>query len=319
MQVQDSFSAKIMLFGEYSILLGSPALSVPFTYFSAALHIPSAKEYHATRKCEESNRMLREFYNQSLSKPGLFPDLLNLDHLRGELDSGLYLESTIPSKYGVGSSGALCAALYYRYAYEPIVTKDTVELKELVKLRQIFISMESFFHGKSSGLDPLVIYLRRPLIINEDGLASLAHIPGDFMQDKVKIFLLDTGRAIGTGSLVRLFLEHYSPQGDKRNAGKKLSELNNSCISRLFENDLTGFRENLQMLSEFQFHNLSEMIPDHMRDIWSAGLDNGLFSVKLCGSGGGGFLTGFTPDYEKTLDYFKGQNIPVIPVSLFSL
>lgn len=305
-----------MLFGEYSILLGSPALSVPFTYFSAALRISSNKEDQATHKCQESNRMLREFYDRFLSQPGLFSYILDLEHLREELDSGLYLDSTIPSKYGVGSSGALCVALYSRYAYEPIDPKDTVEPNEMIKLRQIFISMESFFHGKSSGLDPLVIYLRYPLIINEEGLPSLANIPKDFMQDKVKIFLLDTGQSTGTAPLVRLFLEHYSPQCEKENAGMKLCELNHLCISHLFENDITGFRENLQLLSEFQFHNLSPMIPDHMRVFWSEGLDNGLFSLKLCGSGGGGFLTGFTPDYERTLDYFKGQNIPVILVNI---
>ncbi len=319
MQVQNSFCAKVMLFGEYSILLGSPALSVPFTYFSAALRIFSAKEDQAARKCQESNKMLREFYDRSLSKPGLFSDILDLERLREELDSGLYLDSTIPSKYGVGSSGALCAALYSRYAYEPIDPKDTAELKEMVKLRQIFIAMESFFHGKSSGLDPLVIYLRYPLIINEEGLPSPANIPKDFMQDKEKIFLLDTGQSTGTAPLVRLFLEQYSPQGEKENAGMKLCELNHACISHLLENNFEGFRENLQLLSDFQFYNLSPMIPDHMRGFWSAGLDNGLFSLKLCGSGGGGFLTGFTSDYEKTLNYFKGHNIPVIPVSLFSL
>jgi len=316
MQVQNSFSAKIMLFGEYSILLGSPALSVPFNYFSAGLRIPSANEDRDTLKHKESNKMLREFYDQSLSRPGLFSDIFDLEHLREEIHSGLYLDSTIPSKYGVGSSGALCAALYSRYAYEPIDPKNTVEPNEMIKLRQIFISMESFFHGKSSGLDPLVIYLRYPLIINEEGLPSPANIPVDFMQDKGKIFLLDTGQSTGTASLVRLFLEQYSPQCEKENAGMKLYELSHSCISHLCGHDVAGFWENLKLLSDFQFQNLTPMIPDHMLVFWSAGLDHDLFSLKLCGSGGGGFLTGFTTDYERTLDYFKGKNIPVIPVEI---
>lgn len=316
MKVQNLFSAKVMLFGEYSILLGSPALSVPFTYFSAGLRIPSANEDRDNLKHKESNRMLREFYNRSLSTQGLFSDILDLKLLREDLDSGLYLDSTIPSKYGVGSSGALCAALYSRYAYEPIDPRDTAELKEMVKLRQIFISMESFFHGKSSGLDPLVIYLNHPLIIDGNGRTTRARIPDDFMKDKGKIFLLDTGKSTGTATLVPLFLEKFSSKGEKRNAGLKLCEFNHSCITSFCDNDLPGFRQKLQLLSNFQYRNLSAMIPGHMRVFWAEGLESGLFSLKLCGSGGGGFLTGFTPDYEKTLDYFRNRNIPVIPVDI---
>jgi len=319
MQDQRTFSAKIMLFGEYSILLGSPAFSIPFDYFSATLRIPVSGEEHLTSRYKESSKMLREFYNKSLSQNGVFSGILDLKKLKDELDAGLYLDSTIPSKYGSGSSGALCAAVYDRYAYEPLCQKDSFGIADMVKLRKIFISMESFFHGKSSGLDPLVIYLRHPLIINEDGLISLAVIPGDFMKDKGKIFLVDTGQSRGTATLVPSFLEQYSLHGDKGRAGKKLCELNHLCISHLCGHDESGFLENLTLLSDFQFRNLTPMIPDHMRVFWSEGLDNGLFSLKLCGSGGGGFLTGFTTDFEKTLDYFRNRNIPVIPVDIDSV
>lgn len=316
MQVQDSFSAKVMLFGEYSILLGSPALSIPFDFFTASLRSPSSKEEQAIPRIRDSNKVLHEFYDRSLSKQGLLSEILDLERLGKEIDSGLWLDSSIPAKYGVGSSGALCAALYARYAYEPLERKDTTDRHLISNLRQIFISMESWFHGKSSGLDPLVIYLRHPLIIKEDGWPLVQSISGNFMKDKGKIFLLDTGQATGTATLVPYFLEHYSRQGDKVNAGKILCELNQSCITYFCENDIKGFWKTLQLLSTFQFHNLSAMIPDHMRFFWFEGLGNDLFTLKLCGSGGGGFLTGFTNDYKKTLDYFRGQNIPVIPVDI---
>jgi len=260
--------------------------------------------------------MLHEFYDRILSEQSIFSDVLDVDHFRKDLDSGLYLESTIPLKYGVGSSGALCASLYSRYAHAPITPKNTDDMKAIVNLRQIFISMESFFHGRSSGLDPLVIYLRYPLIINENGLPSRAHIPFDFMLEKGKVFLLDTGQSRGTATLVPLFLERFSPQGEKGDAGRKLCELNHQCISCLCGHETNGFWENLKLLSSFQFQNLAEMIPDHMQGFWSEGLENELFSLKLCGSGGGGFLTGFTFDYVKTLAYFKRNNIPVIPVDI---
>jgi mevalonate kinase len=317
MHIKDSYSAKIMLFGEYSILLGSQALSVPFLNFCASLRIPSSStEDDKPSKVRQSNLMLREFYHRILSEQRIFSDLLDIDRLRDDLDCGLYLESTIPLKYGVGSSGALCASLYSRYARAPVFPKETDDKKAMADLRQIFISMESFFHGKSSGLDPLVIYLRYPLIISEDGLPSRAYIPPDFMLEKGKIFLVDTGQSRGTSTLVPLFLERYSPGGEMADAGRKLCELNHQCIAHLCGQDTIGFRENLKLLSDFQLQNLAAMIPDHMRDFWSEGLEKDLFSLKLCGSGGGGFLTGFTFDYEKTSDYFMRKHIPVIPVDI---
>ena len=165
MQAQASFSAKIMLFGEYSILLGSPALSIPFSYFSAGLRIPSTKEDLVNPVFVESNRLLREYYNRFLSKPGFVFNILNIEHLLDDLESGLFLDSTIPLKYGAGSSGALCAALYSRYANDPSGQNGRIGMREMNELRRIFATMESWFHGKSSGLDPLVIYLRHPLII----------------------------------------------------------------------------------------------------------------------------------------------------------
>ena len=314
-QGPETFPAKIMLFGEYSILLGSPALSIPFTHFSAILKISGKGEENISLKSRESNRMLREFFESALSKHDIFSRLLDMERLYSDLTNGLWLDSTIPSRYGAGSSGALCAAIYQKYAYEPAGQGSRVDPEEMVNLRQIFISMESWFHGRSSGLDPLVIYFRFPLFIDENGGISAVTLPADLPGNKAKIFLVDTARVTGTFTLVPLFLKHYSPGGDKEKEGIQLCELNRSCIAYFCKNDASGFRENLRSLSEFQFHNLSAMIPDPMRPVWSEGLDSGLFYFKLCGSGGGGFLTGFTSDYEVTVKYFKHQNIHVIPVN----
>ncbi len=56
------------------------------------------------------------------------------------------------------------------------------------------------------------------------------------------------------------------------------------------------------------------MIPDSFKDIWKKGLDTGEYYLKLCGSGGGGFLLGFTKDFEKTKRLLKTMNIDIIPV-----
>jgi mevalonate kinase len=315
-QVRESFSAKVMLFGEYSILLGSPALSIPFNYYRASLVMPPSGDSKFPAIGHESNRMLRQYYEGYLSGPGMLSGILDLERFHADLISGLYLDSTIPLKYGVGSSGALCAAIYSRYAFRPLGLKDKANLREIAELRGIFSAMESWFHGKSSGLDPLVIYLHHPVIISEGGTASPASIPADIMEDNGKLFLVDTGQSRSTASLVPLFLEHFGLKREKAVAGKKLCEINRLCITHLCAHEMGGFIKNLVLLSDFQFHNLSAMIPEHIRPSWSEGLESELFSLKLCGSGGGGFLVGFTGDYEKTLNYFRKKSIPVIPVDI---
>ena len=75
------------------------------------------------------------------------------------MKDGLYFDSSIPQGYGVGSSGALVAAIYDKYASDKITVLENLTRDKLLKLKSIFSMMESFFHGKSSGLDPLNSYL----------------------------------------------------------------------------------------------------------------------------------------------------------------
>ena len=42
------------------------------------------------------------------------------------------------------------------------------------------------------------------------------------------------------------------------------------------------------------------MIPQGFHELWKQGLDSEDYYLKLCGSGGGGFVMGFTRYYEKT-------------------
>ena len=56
------------------------------------------------------------------------------------------------------------------------------------------------------------------------------------------------------------------------------------------------------------------MIPEAFRKIWQYGLETHSYYLKLCGSGGGGFLLGFTDDLEKARTELRNQDIEIIPV-----
>ena len=101
----------------------------------------------------------------SILRTADLPEKLNLAGLEEDLDKRLYFDSSIPQGFGVGSSGALCAALYDRYAVDKISPDEQAAKDSILRLKKMFSGMESYFHGKSSGLDPLICYLNIPILI----------------------------------------------------------------------------------------------------------------------------------------------------------
>jgi len=56
------------------------------------------------------------------------------------------------------------------------------------------------------------------------------------------------------------------------------------------------------------------MIPGDFLGVWEQGLERDDFRLKLCGSGGGGYLLGFTEDLPKTQAFFAEQNMELVTV-----
>ncbi len=318
MENKQHYYAKLLLFGEYSILLGSAALSIPYSHFQAELSFLREDKYTDLDQAVESNRMLKEMGDYLFTGWQEAAQILDLEKLRSDLDDGLYLESTIPHGYGLGSSGAVCAALFDRYAVQHTDTAKVQTEADLPKLRGIFSGMESFFHGKSSGIDPLAIFLRTPLYISTEGDLSQVGIPRNWDNRKSGIFLVDSGIAGKTNALVPAFLRKFAPGGQITAEGKTFCQLSNDSIHSLLQGDIPSFWHSLKSLSEFQLKYMDYVIPDSMQPLWKEGLDQGSYYFKICGSGGGGFLTGFAPDYLKAQSELKKKGVQTIPVYLAS-
>ena len=54
------------------------------------------------------------------------------------------------------------------------------------------------------------------------------------------------------------------------------------------------------------------MIPQQFHEIWQKGLETNDYYLKLCGSGGGGYILGFTQDLEKAKKALKDYNLEVV-------
>jgi len=312
------FYAKILLFGEYSIMCDSMALTVPYTHFRGELSFINEDKYTDLKFAEESNQSLVEFLSY-LQRKKLHNELLadlDLDGLKHDIEKGMYFESSIPQGFGVGSSGALVAAVYEKYATDRIKQNDHLTREELNKLKTIFAQMESFFHGVSSGMDPLNSYVRNPLLIKPDHHIESVGIPREFSKDG-GIFLINTGKPGKTGPLVSLFFDQCKQESFKKLIVDEMIPFTNSSIEAIVKGDFKKFFKNLKSLSQFLFMHLKPMIPTAFLDIWQTGIDTGTYYLKLCGSGGGGFLLGFAEDLNKAQELLAEQKVEIIPISKF--
>ncbi|MBE0662133.1 MAG: mevalonate kinase [Bacteroidales bacterium] len=316
----DIFYSKILLFGEYSILCDSMGLTIPYTHFKAELSFVKDNKYTDLDYAHSSNELLAQYlpYIQNLKLKNELKCNFDVDAFARDLKNGLYLESNIPQGYGVGSSGALVAALYKRYVSDPFPDDGVMTSEQINEFRLQLSQLESFFHGTSSGIDPLNCYLGQPLLIRSRKDISVVGIPGDEQNKEGGIFLLNTGTPGKTEPLVNLFMEKCQDDSFKQNLQNIMIPLNNNCITSLINGETAAFFENLHKLSAFLLENLKPMIPHNYEKLWKLGLESGDFYIKLCGSGGGGFLLGFTRNYEKAKRILKSQNIDVIPVYLNS-
>ena len=310
------FYAKIMLFGEYSVICDSMGLTIPYSHFTGELSFISKEQYTKYELAVESNKQLRD-YLQYLKDTQYRPDTrfkLDLERFEYDIDKGLYFESNIPQGYGIGSSGALVAAIYDQYVLTGIKDRKILTGMEIAGLKEIFARMESFFHGLSSGLDPLLCYIRHPLLIRNKMQIETVGIPRDKFGANSAIFLIDSGILGKTGPLVNLFIERCKKDDFLNQVRNVFIPANNGCIESLLKGEMEPFFNHLTELSAFQFLYLPEMIPSNMKSIWESGLQRHDFKMKLCGSGGGGFLLGISKDFKLTRKYFQHQGLELIPV-----
>jgi len=314
----DIFYAKVLLFGEYSIMCGSMALTIPYTHYKGELSFINEDKYTDYEFAIRSNRQLREFYEftDNLAGEGKLPCNLNLDQFRADLDAGLYFESTIPQGYGVGSSGAVVAAIYQKYCPDYLKHDSDMSTGQLIRLKDIFSQFEVFFHGVSSGMDPLNCYIRRPLLIRSKEEINPVGIPREFSKNG-GIFLINSHKTGKTEPLVNWFFDKCKSGEFMDFVKETMIKTTNACIENLISGNITRFFPNLKVLSEYTIQKLSRMVPEEFHDHWWNGIGTGLYNLKLCGSGGGGFILGFSEYLEESRDYFRNHGVEIIPISKF--
>ena len=118
------FYSKILLFGEYGIIQDSKGLSIPYNFYNGALKTDKNPSEEAKKSNDNLIRFVTYLENLQTEQPELVTfDLLTL---KNNVESGMYFDSSIPQGYGVGSSGALVAAIYDKYAQNKITVLENL-------------------------------------------------------------------------------------------------------------------------------------------------------------------------------------------------
>jgi mevalonate kinase len=295
------------LFGEYGIIKDSKGLSIPYNFYNGALKITDVN----TPFAKDSNAKLFNFYDYLKNLNSSIVNF-NLDKFHSDLKLGMYFDSSIPEGYGVGSSGALVAAVYDYYANNKITVLENLTREKLLKLKDIFSTMESFFHGKSSGLDPLNSYLSIPILINSKKDIKVTGIPSQQRDGEGAVFLLDSGEVSTTAPMINIFMEKMKKDGFRKMLNNQFIKYTNSCVEDFLNGDLSSLFQNTKKLSKVVFDNFKPMIPNKYHSLWQKGIDNDSYFLKLCGSGGGGYILGFTKNIEKAKKELTGHKIEVV-------
>lgn len=285
------YPAKLLLFGEYTVLNGSQALAIPLNQW----HGRWVQQKDTKHADEALFAYVAWMQSNEIIEASIAANIMD------DANHGWHYEADIPIGFGLGSSGAFVAALYDRY----IARAD----QTTVSSHDILRKMEGFFHGSSSGMDPLVSFSGKALYKSEKNDLQIISDPG--WPEGYNLFLLDTGVTRSTSSLVQTYREMLDNDNFKIKIERQLIPMVEHAIHFYLSGAGTKLEECISVISEFQRNYFSSFIPDRTKIQWDALIKKPGVFVKFCGAGGGGyFLVVSTPIFNDELP------ANVIPIQL---
>jgi len=282
------YPAKLLFLGEYSVLSGSDALALPFHRFSGAW-------VRGDDTLTGQEKVLEPFiqYLEKLFASDEQEAFLDLEKMKRAFEAGWRLKSSIPVGVGLGSSGMLCASVYDAFANKkPTSPEET---------HQMLQKMEAFFHGSSSGMDPLVSYLEKAVLL-QDGKTLIPEIYGSVGNPPFFTGLLDSQIKRNTAALVPLYRKKVNEPESELVLKNDYIPSVNRAISAYLNHQPENLWLELRQLSLFQYEFFEPMIPEGIREIWQRGMLDESFYLKLCGAGGGGYFYVFSKKEEMVKD-----------------
>ena len=92
----------------------------------------------------------------------------------------------------------------------------------------------------------------------------------------------------------------------------RMEYCNGGDVYDFLKGNVTSLFANVKSLSKIVLKNFKPMIPDAFHKVWKNGINTNDYYLKLCGSGGGGFILGFAKDFEKAKASLKEYPLEVV-------
>lgn len=271
------------------------ALAIPYNRFSGRFKFSENSEDVRTDIEVQSNNELNKlsvFFNANKEK-FIF---LNLTAFETDIRQRLYFDSSIPTGSGLGSSGAVSAALYDRYR---LIHHDDLQI-----IKNNLATIEACFHGLSSGIDPFISWIKRAVLIENQYTLNSSVDLSPFLKEYT-LYIINSHSTGKTRSLVNGFMEHYYQPEFKRIIDEQYVPTINQTINSLLASDFITFDASVLKYSQLQLTHFQPMINKEMINYFKYGIESREFILKICGSGGGGFILGISNQPLKAEAYFN--------------
>lgn len=269
-----SFFSKILLTGEYTVTMGGQAIAIPYSKYKGSFDFMEGADQR------ELNKLYAYLQENGLEK------YYDLNRLKADLNAGLHFVSNIPIGYGLGSSGAVIAALYDRYGID--------KTNQIDELKDILAKTECAFHRISSGLDPLVSYINQPICFSSDKMEIIS----EELSVLKNFYLFDSGISRSTSQFMDIFNHKLETSQEFNGKIELLKNQNLDLIKALKASHPDDISAQMRQISLLQLGYFQEMITEETLYLWKEGLRSDEYYMKLCGAGGGGMYLVWTQNPE---------------------
>ena len=107
-------------------------------------------------------------------------------------------------------------------------------------------------------------------------------------------------------------MDKMKQEGFRKMLKNQFIKHTDACVEDFLKGDLKSLFQNTKQLSKIVFNHFKPMIPKKFHQIWQAGIDSNSYYLKLCGSGGGGYILGFTEDIQKAQKALSDYELEVV-------
>jgi mevalonate kinase len=112
--------------------------------------------------------------------------------------------------------------------------------------------------------------------------------------------------------MVSLFMENMKEEAFSKMMREEFIQMTDRCVDNFLKGNLKSLFGNMKSLSALVLKHFKPMIPKEFHELWKKGIDSNTYYLKLCGSGGGGYILGFTEDFKAAQKALEAYRLEVV-------